>query len=351
MPPPFIMLELKRTINFRLMQIKSMSNAEHSILRTIVYYDCLNFPLTSFEVYEYLTKNPEEKGPKKIDYGQVCSALFLNSALKNFIEEKNGFYFLNGRSYLVEQRIEREKISSKKWKKLRHAAVLLQAVPFLRLIFVSGSLAQNSCHSESDLDLLIVAKSGRIWTARFFATILTHVLGLRRHGEKIKDRVCLNHYITDKSLQIPQAGRSLYTAQIYNQLVLLFEKEPNLFSRFREENGWIKNYFQAVSSAKRNGDDLAEMNLKRIKEIRVLLFLARAAEFILKGYLGGRLEMFLRRVQGSKIRKNPMTHQSSAGIFVSDDRLRFHPESPESAVLDKYKETMIKFGLSELGRV
>lgn len=333
------------------MQIKSMSNTEHSILRTIVYYDCLNLPLTSFEVYKYLAQDPEEKEPEKINYGEVCSALFSNNALKKFIEQKNGFYFLNGRSDLAEQRIEREKISSPKWKKIRRAAGILQIVPFMRLIFVSGSLAQNSCHSESDLDLLIVARAGRIWTARFFATILTHVLGLRRHGEKIKDRVCLNHYITDKSLQIPQAGRSLYTAQIYNQLVLLFEKEPNLFSRFRQENGWIKDYFQAVLSAKPDASGLAGMNLRRIKEIRVLLFLTRAAEFVLNGYLGNRLEVFLGRVQGSKIQKNPMTHQSSAGIFVSDDRLRFHPESPESAVLDKYKETMIKFGLSESGRV
>lgn len=333
------------------MQLKSMSNLEHSILRTIVYYDCLNFPLTSFEVYKYLTKNPEEKEPEKIDYGQVCSVLFSSNALKQFIEQKNGFYFLNSRSDLAEQRIGREKISSKKWKKIRRAAVLLQAVPFLRLIFVSGSLAQNTCHSESDLDLLIVARSGRIWTTRFLTAILTHVLGLRRHGEKIKDRVCLNHYITDKSLQIPPAGRSLYTAQIYNQLVLLFEKEPNLFPRFKEENGWIKDYFVQYPVHPTHKQSVCEANLRRIKEMRVLFFLAQAAEFVLKGYLGDRLEAFLGRVQGSKIQKNPMTHQSSAGIFVSGDRLRFHPESPESAVLDKYKKIMIELRLSGQGQV
>ena len=144
----------------------------NSILATLAYYDILDFPLTLFETNKYLispsrlSKNPV---PETISLGQVAGELenLINS---RFIGAKNGFYFLPGRDALYELRIEREKIAAQKWKKFLRIAKWFQAVPYLRAIFASGSLAMNNTDHESDFDVLAVAKSGRLYTWRIFLT-------------------------------------------------------------------------------------------------------------------------------------------------------------------------------------
>src|SRR3990167_454351 len=140
----------------------------NSILATLIYYDILDFPLTLFEVNKYLI-NPNRLSGNPIleiiSLGQVADELdkLVNGG---FVGSKNGFYFLPGRDALYELRIEREKIAAQKWKKFLRIAKWFQAVPYLRAILASGSLAINNTGHESDFDVLSVTKSGRLYTCR-----------------------------------------------------------------------------------------------------------------------------------------------------------------------------------------
>src|SRR3989344_1737618 len=169
-----------------------MDEAEKAVLKTIVYYDCLDYPLTLEELNTFLFS------------GVNLDITFGLGALKDkdLIEEVDGFYFLKGREALFKVREERNRLAKGKWKKTFKAVRRLRIIPYLRLIFASGSLAMSNTSLKSDLDVLIVVKHGRIWLARILIILLLSLLGVRRtRYQKIApDKICLNHFITDESL-------------------------------------------------------------------------------------------------------------------------------------------------------
>lgn len=199
-----------------------VSSLDQSILKTIVYFDCLDRALTATETYFYLAAVTTSEVVSHSFMG-ILQALEEGSSLRTYyVDEKNGYYFLKSRERLYEERIERLKTADRLWKKMRRVARWMQMAPYVRLVMASGSLGMQHMTTDSDLDVLVVVKHGRIWTGRFFLTVLMHVLGVRRHGEHVAGRVCLNHYITDQSLSIP--FHSLYNAMTYAQLVPIYER-------------------------------------------------------------------------------------------------------------------------------
>ena len=61
-----------------------------SVLKTIVYYDCLDYPLTFEEIEDFLFRNSQSDSSNLLES--------LNRLIrKELIQEKGGFYFLKGR--------------------------------------------------------------------------------------------------------------------------------------------------------------------------------------------------------------------------------------------------------------
>jgi len=343
-----------------------MNLLQKSILSTIAYYDTLDYPLTSFEVFKYLV-NPLHVAsfykPQSIEvdkftlhqgYGAGFSKISLVSIRKNlnsremkkFIDEKNGFYFLKNRTEVIRTRIDRQKIADQKWKKAKKIIRWLQIVPYLRMVAVSGSLALNNTQEESDIDILVIVRAGRIWLARFFVTVLLQLIGKRRHKKFTKDRICLNHYITNKSLEIK--FRSLYNAQTYAHMIPVLETEQahlpmrqGIYNKFQKANRWIKDYLVFWP----------EIEVKHFKTLLAsssLISIARAGEICLNNWFGDLLEKLSRKLQKSSIEKDPLTHKKGGRITTDDTQLEFHPESPERKTLNKYNKNMLYLGVGEL---
>jgi len=313
----------------------NMNDLEKSILSTLTYYDILGCPLTSWEIFKYLNK----KGDFEVDLNKILNILNSSSELSKFINQKNGLYFLKGRQKIVKQRIERQIIADKKWKKAKWVIRFLQIIPYIRMVVVSGSLAMNNTKEESDIDLLIIVKAGRIWTCRAFTTLFIHMIGQRRHGNLTKNRFCLNHYITDQSLEIP--WQSLYNAQTYSHLVLIWEKK-GLYKKFQKANQWINNYLV-------NYPIIEKGYLTTIESNKLFKFIRKFREKILDTWFGNVLEYFLKKIQEGKIRKEPLTYKAGGRVIFNDKQLEFHPDSPEKRILERYNKKIIKLGFKELG--
>lgn len=330
-----------------------MTTLEKSILATLVYYDVLERPLTGFEIFKYLANlhkfTPLEShrfltgfttNSTNIRFFDILETLENGQALQKMIDQKNGFYFLKGRQGIVEQRIVRQKIADKKWKKIRRIINFLPMIPYIRMVAVSGSLAMNNPRPESDIDLLIVTRAGRIWTSRALTTLFIHLIGQRRHHLLTKDRICLNHYITNQSLEIP--FKSLYNAQAYAHLVPVIEIEDGLYHQFQQANQWIKGYLKFWPELQRG-------YLKQVNPWLFFNFLRRLKELVLNGRIGDWLENFLRQIQMRRIQKDPLTYQAGGRVVFDDRQLEFHPDSPECSILDKYNKKMVELGWPELG--
>ena len=317
-----------------------MNLLEKSVLTTIIYYDVLDHCLTGFEVFKCLI-NPlhivaqseglELEPIKKISYLSILNTL---NNLSKYIQEKNGFYFLEGKSRLYEKRIKRQKFSDEKLRKAKRIIKWFQMIPYIKMVTISGSVALDNAKKGSDIDLLIVVKHKRIWIARFLITLFVHVIGKRRYNDKINNRICLNHYITDKSLKIDFP--SLYNAQAYVHLIPIMQNEKNIYQKFVKSNKWINDYLFNYSKEFINYNKL-------IKEKKILKFIAKIQELILNTFIGSFLEWILKITQG-KIIKYHFEKNKKQGIIIADDfQLKFHPGSLESKFLEKYNKNILKF--------
>ena len=329
---------------------------EKQILATIVYYDILNYPLTGFEIFSYLInknqesriKNQELNGNSNrnrdddIQYSIFNIQYFLNHSeyLKKHINQELGFYFLKNRTNIVQERLDRKKIADDKWKKSKKIFWIMQIIPFTKLVMASGSFALCNTRKDSDVDLMIVAKKGRIWTVRTFFTLLTSLLRVKRHKDRTEDMICLNHYITDKSLKIP--FESLYTAQLYYHILSIYnsDEDRKLFLKFQKENEWMKKYLENYEFSELEG-------LRSIRRNKTLSFISKLFEFILSGKIGDYFEKKMSKIQSERIKKDPLNMKKGGRITISDTQLEFHPDSHESHIIPKFNQKMKELGISE----
>lgn len=299
-----------------------------NILNTIVYYDILDYPLTAFELWKYLAVtegNASEKS--KCSLGEIVEAL-KSEDLKRHIEEYRGFYFLRGRKDLVEKRIQNDKNSIAKFKIAQRVVWWLRFAPFFRMVAVTGTLAMKNCEKNSDIDFFVVLKKGRIFTGRLFVTLVVQLLGKRRYGGKIKNRICLNYFITTGSLEIKR--QDLFAANEYSFIYPLFGLD--IFQRFCQNNiSWINKF-------------KPNYQIPNLKPAQHYLEHGKASRFIQKtkealiNFLGGdRIEAWLKKKQIEKIKRNPLTYKKGGYVEYNDDNLVFLPKPQGPEILEKYK--------------
>ena len=302
------------------------SKLNKHILATIIYYDGFDYPLTAFEIWKHMIRTDyadDKKTEMRISLAEVMKQL-KDEGLVSYIDNQNGFYFLKGRKNLVEKRIARNKISMGKMKNLRKAVWLLRCVPFVRMVGITGALAMKNTKAGSDLDVLIVFKKGKIWTGRTLATLLLHIFRKRRHQKKISDRVCLNFFITDESLEINT--KDLYSASEYTFLFPVYGFET--YERFKIKNSWIKSIKPAYALS-----EIPPMVI--MQDSRLSKSLRRIGEAL---FSFAWMEKILKKIEKQKIMKNPKTRQEGSLIYANDDALIFLPDPHGPKIFEEFKE-------------
>lgn len=322
---------------------------ERSILATLAYYDSFDWPLSAFEIRERLICPLRGRKPGAgtqklgVSFYEIVTLLDKSIYLKERIEQENGFFFLKGRSGLAEKRVAAMKVSEQKLRKLWRYRWVFYSVPFLEGAFVSGSCACGWADEKSDIDVLVVATKGRIWTVRLFLTLWTTFLGIRRKRGEVADKVCLNHFVSNERLEVPFP--SLYNAQTYRCLIPLVSRNKS-FELFLSRNAWMNRYFLHPLPERRAQDYVYPFSRFRLLEAsmqgeRIV------EEFLFSSFLGDLLEYGAKRLQRFLIFQNPLTGAPGGRIRAEDWQLEFHPESKELQTLTRYNKTLKELGLEE----
>jgi hypothetical protein len=306
------------------------SQLSKNIFQTIAYYDILNFPLTSFEVWKYLLAED------KFSLGEIVEVLD-SGELKNCIEEFHGFYFLKSRHDLVARRIQNDKNSIVKFEIAERVAWWLRFVPYVRMAAVTGTLAMKNCERNSDIDFFVVLEKGRIFTGRLLVTLIVHLFGLRRHGKKIKNRICLNYFITTDNLEIQR--QDMFAANEYSFIYPIFAcpnrdakrggRGHNVFQKFCEVNvNWIKKFKPNWS--------VPDLKPARyiVEHSRISSSIQKLFENLINMMRGDRIEAWQKRRQIARIKRNPLTNKPGAYIEYNDKNLIFLPD-PQGVRVEK----------------
>lgn len=153
-------------------------------------------------------------------------------------------------------RLQREKYSQAKLLLATKAAEIISKIPTVKFVGITGALAMNNASRDSDIDLMIITKSGFLWTTRLFVYLLICLFGIQTRKPKYnlqKDMLCLNMWMDEHLLEWNKKDRNIYTAHEIAQIVPLVNKN-NVYEKFLWQNKWILTYWPnavAVQSTKR----------------------------------------------------------------------------------------------------
>lgn len=320
-------------MNFYYRMTEKHSKLRKYILATVAYYDGFSYPLTAFEVWRYLIRTDYSSDSERveIELADTISAL-QSDVFSKFLENFSGFYFLKGRREIVDFRIKNQKISAGKLRRLRRVVFWLRFIPFVRMVGATGGLAMKNAHWKSDWDLLIVTAAGHIWTGRTLVTLFSQIIGKRRYDQKIVNRLCLNYFLTEQSLEV--ITKDLFSANEYMFMIPLFGGD--VYHRFQIKNQWIKNIKPTYN--------LQELpHLKIITDNIFSKTFRNIGEFVLGGVW---LEKGLRNIEKRKILENPKTHQEGSLVYAENDALVFLPVPHGPVIFERFKEKIEDFGLS-----
>lgn len=301
-----------------------------AVLATIAYYDALDYPLTEFETWKHLIADQSEVSFGVPTLGQVAGTVDRLEA-EGVIARFSGFVMLTGREALVQGRIRGEKRSISK---IRRAARLVRGiawVPFVRMIALTGSLSMKRGDGESDWDLFVVLSRGAIWRGRTLLSLVLQLIGKRRHGRHVENRACLNHFVTDGSLEI--AMQDYFSASEYRFMYTLSGREME--RRFELVNRWIArlkpNYLPT---------EIPNFWLRQASPAFLKIQAKLEWAFSWQGW-----ERMLSHWQKKKIERNPKSRIPGAFIVANDTALIFLPHPKGPAVFERFKERIAAHGL------
>ncbi|MGH9144395.1 MAG: hypothetical protein ACRD2I_24915, partial [Vicinamibacterales bacterium] len=241
--------------------------------------------------------------------------------LRDLVEYRDGYFFPLGRGDMVAERRRREVRSDRFLAQHRLALRLICALPFTRLVALSGSIAHRNLEPDGDLDLFIVTRGARVWTVTVMVLVLTKLLRRRR-------TICANFVLADSHLRLDQ--QDLFSA---NQVIHL---QPligaDVVWRFRDANPFVARCYP------NSGQPGQQLPLVEVRG-RWL----NAIKCVLQAILGAAspvVESVCRRAYAWHLRRRAGSWRSPDQVRLQADYLKLHTQSHRHAVLDRFEATV-----------
>ncbi len=295
---------------------------QENILKTLIYFDILDYPLVLQEVFRFLWNNKLSK----ISLKDVKFEL-ENLIKKNKVEEKDGFYFLKNRAEIVELRKKREKISLAKIKKAQRIARFLSCLPCIKAIFICSSLGLLNAKDEADIDFLIITQKNRIWSARFWSAGFLKLLGMRPNKKTTKDKICLSHFITEDNLSLMET--KIFEDDIHLIYLLTYYLpvyvEEDLWHKFVGANLWIKKYVPNFNYSQEQERFIIKNRLVWLKQILRKIML-KGCEKIFKKFQLWYLPPILKQMMNQDKR-----------VIMNNKMLKLHTNDEREKIYKKWK--------------
>lgn len=316
-----------------------MSDIDRLILATLAYADAAGMPLTAHQAWRKLLTVPHGGSVVAVPtLGETAIALDRMAA-HGSVRCEDGWYAPAGtEGGFAARRTEQEKIQAQKFKRMRAKAFWLQAVPFARALAASGSLAAGTTGRDSDWDMFIIARRGRLYTVRVLLSLAAWLMrSLRTKRQRVApDKFCFNHYVTDDGLNLRH--RSLYVACQLASLIPVYDPDgmvPRLWDANRWAGDWLAHGLPETTQTVR----------RLMRRSGFLTLVRRVFEVVLSGPPGNALEAVLRRWQQRRIVREPATHARGGRVIADGRELEFHPHSAERAVLARYNAATAAMGM------
>jgi len=280
-----------------------MTRLQKAILKTLIYADIFDYPLTKSEINHWLIWQHKTPPPD------------INKTLSSF-SKSNSYYYLPSRKSIIKIRQSRSRFSKSKLKQAHRISRYLSLILTIKLIAITGALSMNNSHKHDDIDLLIITKSNRLWLTRLFSILLLELLQLRRRPQarQTTNKICLNLFLDESSLQLPASQRNLYTAHEVSQIKPIFNKQST-YQKFLNQNSWVKNYLPNAINITKSPSKPSTFPVDLFNWFEILAY---------------KLQFFYM--------KSKITNET-----ISRTRAFFHPRQTNKIVLNQYHQKLKTF--------
>ena len=289
-----------------------------AIWRTVAYADVFDYPLTMAEIHRYLDG-------EAASLPLVQATLCAGGPLARYVVPADAHYYtLLGRESLVAVRQERLRVWQALWPEAERYGRILAALPFVRMVAVTGSLAVGNAERGADIDYLIVTENGRLWLCRAFTIALVRLAA--RRGVTL----CPNYFLSQRALEF--AGHNLYVAREVTQMVPLFGGAT--YRSLRQCNAWTQTYLPNADGPPRS----------LLPQSKPTAWLQTVTELPLRTPLGTAVEQWEMQ---RKIRKFKSLPRPLAETNFSPDHCKGHFHGHNQRIITAYQTKVDWFNLPD----
>ena len=288
-----------------------MTARELAIARTVIYSSLFDYPLTVDELHRSLIESDQTAA-------EILAVYDGSELLQHIVEYRDGFFVPIGRGDLIAERRRREARSAPFLRRHERLLRLICALPFTRLVALSGSVAHLNLEATGDLDLFIVTRGGAVWSVTVAVLALARLLRRRRS-------VCANFIIADSHLALEQ--RDLFTA---NQVIHLRPLVGNdVWHAMIAANPFVARFYP-------NGVSRVSKRAVPIDATpRAAAMMKSAAELVLAAPLPI-VEATCRRLYAWHLGRRSRSWRSPEQVLLRSDYLKLHTQSHRQSVLDRF---------------
>lgn len=281
-----------------------------------MYFDVFSYPLSRNEVFAYAGVSNDM---------QAEVAGMLNTLVKEgHIRYHEGFYFVNGDESLIDRRLKGNRRARQRMRDARRYSRIIACFPYVRGVFLSGSISKEFMAERDDIDYFIVTEPDRLWISRSLLILFKKVFLFNSYRN-----FCINYFVDTQHLRINEQNQFVATeiATTIPTYNLALHRE------FLDANAWTSDYYPAF---RRNGDQI----------VAKPPFVKRGLEWLFRLMPVGKLDDYLLRRSHSFIRKKfrHLDNEAFGQAFsILKHELRFLPERQQSRILTRFNGNLRAF--------
>lgn len=194
-----------------------------AVLRMVMYFDVFHHPLTEPELTRLVAPDRPDAILTACDHLVGLGLLARNGRWR----------FRPGKGADIPRRRMRAQHAEVMWPWAVRAAEVLDRLPWVSGLMVTGSLSKNSAGPGGDVDFLVLVQPGRVWTLKTTLQAMRRVL-----PPQARDLFCTNYLLATDCLEIDD--RNLYTAIELATAVPLTGRDACV--ALLEANGWARRF-------------------------------------------------------------------------------------------------------------
>jgi hypothetical protein len=287
---------------------------EFAIAGSVVYASLFDYPLTLDQLHETLIKSDQTPSG-------ILATFQGSDRLQQIVDYRDGYFFPAGRDDLIAERRHREARSRAFLDHYRPLLRVITALPFTRMVALSGSVAHLNLERGGDLDLFVITRGPRVWSVTVAVLLITKLLRRRRV-------VCVNFVVADTHLRLDQ--HDLFTANQVIHLKPLVGGET--LDEFVAANPFVREFYPNALRAFAE-PPIAWRRNRSVERMKAMM------EAVLTP-VSPMIETICRRLYGRYLQKRAQSWTSPEQVRLQTDYLKLHTRSHRYSILERFDAAM-----------